>query len=126
MAKNGKLSARQNRAVTALLTSSTIRAAAQVAKVGYRTLNRWLAEDEDFKQALIDAEAEALAQAARAMSTGASRAVQTLLAVIDDPVATNSERIAAARSFLALLPNVRLLGSIEAKLAKLDLDGGNK
>ena len=55
MADNGSLSARQQRAIAALLECRSVAEAAASAKVGERTLYRWIAEDQAFKNALSQA-----------------------------------------------------------------------
>jgi hypothetical protein len=114
------LTYKQKKAITALLSEPTQEEAAKVAGVGYRTLCRWLAEDEKFQQALTAAEAEAVANAARLMAGGAIEAVNTLLSILKDKEASHKERIAAARAFLSSLPTMRLLGSIESRLAEVE------
>jgi hypothetical protein len=54
MAGGGKLNRRQERALAALLTCKTVKAAARKAKVAYRTLRGWLAQP-DFAAAYRDA-----------------------------------------------------------------------
>lgn len=114
-----KLSYKHRRAIAGLLTLDTIAQAAENAGVTERTVYNWL-NNADFRQALAEAEAQAVAEAARQMAAGAKKAVAALVEVIDDPEATNRERIAAASSFLAHLPQVRLLGSIEERLARAE------
>jgi hypothetical protein len=67
MATNGnpeKLTPRQRRAIAALLSSRDVKAAALAAKVGARTLYRWL-DDQSFRNALSAAESEAIDTATR-------------------------------------------------------------
>ena len=59
MAASGALSTKQARAVSALLSSKTVAEAAQQAKVGERTLWRWLG-DPMFRVQLAGAEADML------------------------------------------------------------------
>jgi hypothetical protein len=119
MARTDNIKRRQRRAILTLLSEPTIKGAAKAAKIGEKTLHRWLAEDEEFKAELAEAEAQALGQTARVMGANADIAVSSLLLVLADPGATNSEKTQAARAYLASLPPIRLLGSIEARLAEL-------
>jgi len=59
MAENGVISAKQRRAIVALLSERTVRAAAQKAGIGERTLTRWRA-NPDFDRELRRAERELL------------------------------------------------------------------
>ena len=119
MAKTDNLKRRQRRAILTLLSEPTIKAAAKAAKIGEKTLHRWLHEDTEFKARLADAEAQCLGQVARVMSSHAIMGVNALLIVLNDPMATNTERTAAARALLQNLPPIRLLGSVEARLNEL-------
>jgi transcriptional regulator with PAS, ATPase and Fis domain len=53
MAINGnyseRLTHRQKRAITALLASKDVKAAAEVAKIGERTLYRWMTQERKIK-----------------------------------------------------------------------------
>jgi hypothetical protein len=68
------------RAVVALLSQSTLAAAARVSAVSERTLRRWMADDEDFKLELAEARQAAF-------QAGMSR-VQALAATAVDTLAT--------------------------------------
>lgn len=118
MGDNVALKANQARALESLLTFGNITTAAEAAGVTRRTIHRWLAEPE-FKTALANAEAAALAAVARAMAGNASKATAALVAILDNPEASDRDKIAAARVLLGSLPNIRLLGSIESQLAEL-------
>jgi DNA-binding MarR family transcriptional regulator len=63
MAKDGSLTTRQRRAIAALLTNPTIGEAAEAARVGERTLHRWLADlstaDLERLMALLDEDDDA-------------------------------------------------------------------
>lgn len=121
MGKN--VTPKQFKAIAALLLG-TIDDAAEAAGVTDRTIHRWLKEVA-FKKALAEAEAAALAEAARIAAGGATRAVQELVGILEDDSTEPKHRIAAARALLSTLPSVRMIGSIEQKLADLEagLDG---
>ena len=59
MAETGKVTAKQARAIMALLEARSVAEAAATAKVGERTLRRWLTEPT-FQAALATAQSEAL------------------------------------------------------------------
>lgn len=113
------LTTKQKRAITALLSEPTTAAAAEKAKVGRRTLYRWLAEDDTFRRELSEAEALAVEDAARTMASGAAEAVNALRDVLTNRNEDARTRVAAANSFLSHLPKVRLLGSLENKINRL-------
>jgi NADPH-dependent ferric siderophore reductase len=118
MSKTDKLPTKKRRAIAALLVTPSVKSAAQVAEISERTLHRWL-KDTGFQAALAEAEAEAVAQAARQMAGGANEAVIALRQVLRNPAATPREKIAAASAYLSHLPKIRLLGSIEQALERL-------
>jgi hypothetical protein len=72
------MDARKERAVTCLLTSPTITAAAGPAGVSERTLRRWLAEDAEFQAGYRQARAVAFQAALGRLQGLAGRAVETL------------------------------------------------
>lgn len=119
MATTGKLATKHRRAIAALLVEGTVEQAAKKAKVGFRTLCRWLAEDEDFRLALAAAEADLVSQAARSIAAGSTEAIAALRAIVADRTALRRERIAAANSILTHMPKMRLLGSLEQAIEEL-------
>lgn len=113
------LTSNQRKALAALLTHTSVEAAAESIGLARSTLFRYLADDM-FKAALAAAETAAIEQAARLMAGASVGAVVALRDVLHDPAAGPKVKVSAARSILALLPSVRLLGSIEQKLADLE------
>jgi len=118
LADNVSLRPNQAKALESLLTTGNLTTAAEAAGVSRRTLHRWLNEPA-FRLALATAEAEALAAVARSMAFNADKAAAALVSILDAPEATDRDKIAAAKAFLASLPTVRLLGSIEGQLSEL-------
>jgi hypothetical protein len=119
MAKNG-ISAKQKRAIAALLTTRDARAAAKQANVGERTLYRWLAEDDAFKRALSKAEGRAIDAAARRLISLQGTAIDTLKNVLDDAEASATVRLRAAQAVLDYLLKLRELRNIEQRLTALE------
>lgn len=119
MADNGSLSARQQRAVAALLASKTVAEAAASAKVGERTLFRWLAEDVAFRAALSQAEGELLATTTRRLLGLQGQALEAL-----EYLLTRGEsegvRLRAAQVALELSLKLREQVSIEQRLQALE------
>ena len=99
MRNGSKWTARQEQAVFVLLETPTIAAAANKIGVNESTLRRWRAEPE-FQQALEDARREAYSSALYRIQAGLGKAVDALLAVVDDDQAKPSARISAARTLL--------------------------
>lgn len=116
------ITTKQTRAVAALLASPTLTEAARVAGVGERTLRTWLNQPH-FKQALAEAEAEALAEAARRLAADSTAAAIFLRQVLDDPTAPVVVRVNAAKSLLQLAPGFRESASLERRLSQLEKEG---
>jgi hypothetical protein len=74
----GHLSARQEKAIAALLTEPTIAAAAKKAGIGEATLYRWLAEDEHFENAYRAARRSAVEGAIGGLQRASEGAVSAL------------------------------------------------
>src|SRR5215213_5973503 len=72
------LSAKQEKAVAALIVSKTIEEAAERAGVSPKTLYRWRTEDPLFATAWHSARREALDAGIAALQSGVSEAVQVL------------------------------------------------
>lgn len=117
--KMSELSAKQQRAIAALLIESTTEKAAEAAGVNSRTIRRWMKDDSAFRQALAKAEAEAVREAARAIAGGAIEAAAYLREVVANEGAETRERIAAARVLLGRLPDFRL-AALAMRLAELE------
>ena len=96
------LSDRQTHYLAALLNSPTICAAAEKAQISERTAYRWLADDEAFRSAYLDAKRQCVAQVTLLLSTGASNAVEALLEIVADEAVSASARVAAAAKVLDL------------------------
>jgi hypothetical protein len=87
----------RERALVALLSENTIGAAAQRCHVSERTLRRWMAEDEAFKQELATARRTMFEAAMNRLQPLAAQAVDTLAALMK-PSAPPSVRLGAART----------------------------
>ena len=124
MADNGSLSARQQRAIAALLASKTVAEAAAAARVGERTLFRWLAEDAAFRAALSQAEGELLATTTRRLLGLQGQALEAL-----EYLLTRGEsegvRLRAAQVALELSLKLREQVSIEQRLQALEQAQGS-
>lgn len=115
----GNLSTAQRRAIAALLLQRDARAAAAAAKVGYRTLCRWLTQDS-FRAALTQAETETIDAATRRLLTGQDKALSILSEIMDNRGAKDSDRRQAAGAWLDFAYKWRELKNIEQRLADLE------
>jgi hypothetical protein len=98
VADNG-LTAKQDRAVAALLHEPTIGRAAAVAGVGERTLQRWMTEPV-FRRAVLAARREAFGHAIGLTQKYAPVAVATLVKVMQDAAVTPGAKVTAAAVLL--------------------------
>ncbi len=119
MQQNRTLSAKQRRAVTALLTEPDMTAAAKAVGVSRDTLYRWMA-DASFQAALRDAEASAIAAVSRALVRLAERAAATLDGAMTDPAAASSTKVRAADIVLARLLQLREGAVLEERVRELE------
>src|SRR5436309_12844184 len=83
LAENGRLTARQEKALLALLTEPSVREAAKASRVGERTLYAWLKEPV-FAETYRQARREAVSRALGRLQQVASDAVDTLQSVTTD------------------------------------------
>ncbi len=119
MANDGNLTPTQRRAIAALLAERDTRAAAAAARVGYRTLCRWLTEPA-FRAELRACEARAIDGAVLRLAELTAEAVATLRAVMLDPDAAAGNKVQAANIALARLLDLRAAGELEARLAAVE------
>lgn len=99
MGASGGLSAKQQKALAALLTEPTIGAAAAKVGIGESTLHSWL-RDEPFDEAYRLARKQAVGQAVARLQQVSSAAVQVLHDVMLDVNAPSTARIGAARTVI--------------------------
>lgn len=122
MAINEELTERQDRAIAALLSEPTIKAAAEKARVGERTLHTWLLEPA-FDGAYRKARREAVRQAIARLQQTSSDAVQVLISIMNDTTKHPSSRIAAASKVLDLAIRAIEIDDLEARIAALESRG---
>jgi len=132
MATNGKavrvLTPAQRRAIAALLLARDVAEAAKSAKVGERTLHRWLADDAAFVAALEDAQRQALDATLRRLTSLAVAATSVIAKVLADEGVSAATRLRAADMVLARLLQWREVMQLEERLAALEaaLSAGGK
>lgn len=113
------LSTRQRRAIAALLTARNIRDAAKTVGIPERTVARWLADDPDFRLALLAAEGDAIDAATRRLVSLSDAAIATL----EDTMTSAGPagiKLRAAQSVLDYLLRLRELRNIEQRLTALE------
>jgi len=93
------MTAKQDKALAALLSEATIAAAAAKVKVGERTIHTWLGEPA-FADAYRSARRQAVQHAIARLQQASTDAVNVLCAVMVDTDAPPSTRIAAAKTVL--------------------------
>lgn len=124
MAENGTdnalISGKQQRAILALLSTKNVAEAAQQAKVGERTLWRWLG-DPLFRVHLAGAEADMLDAATRRLLQLQDGAIETVQAIMQDSEASAGVRLRAAQAVLDYLLKLRELRNVEQRLTALEM-----
>jgi phage terminase small subunit len=115
----GGLTLAQRRMIDALVAGQTQPEAAAVAGVSRTTVQRWL-HLPHVRQALHDAQAAAVEEAARAAVGRMCAAVQTIETIMADADAPAHVRLSAAREILAAGGRLYELAIIGERLAKLE------
>jgi hypothetical protein len=113
------LTRRQERALLALLAEPSIAAAAKGAKIGERTLRRWLVQPA-FVDSYRAARRESVDQATARLQHAATDAVQTLVDVMNETTATPAARVAAARTLLEEMRRAVELDDLPERVATLE------
>jgi transposase-like protein len=109
----------QERAIIALLSEPTLRAAAASAGISETTLWRWLREPI-FKDAYRKARSDALAQATAKLQALAAEAVETLVEIHRNREISAHIRVSAARAVLDLAYKVHEIEDLEARIEALE------
>jgi transposase-like protein len=117
MTKN--VTPRQRKAIESLLTQADVKAAAQAANVSRTTIYRWLRQDH-FKQALAEAERQALESLSRALVRLGEKATATLENAMAG-AASDSVKVRAANVVLSRLLQVRELITLEDRVSELEI-----
>jgi hypothetical protein len=113
------LSPKQRRAVTALLATGEVTAAAKEAQVSKDSLYRWLKQPL-FLQAVREAEAAALDELSRLLVRLGRTAAATLAKAMSDPTVPWATRVRAADASLGRLLQLRELATLEARVTELE------
>ncbi len=117
-AETGKTRKREE-AIAALIAHSTIAQAAKSCHVAESTLLRWLSEPE-FSEAYRQARRQCVENAIGHLQQASGAAVETLLEVMKNPLASSSAKIASARSVLDYAFKGIELQDFEERLAAME------
>ena len=124
MARNGtnpaQLSAQQQQAIRALLTTKNVAEAAKKTRVSLRTLWRWLG-DPMFRVHLASAEADMLDAGTRRLLQLQDEAIETVQAIMQDRELGANVRLRAAQTGVDTLLKLRELRNIEQRLVALEM-----
>jgi hypothetical protein len=112
------ITAKQTKAIAALLTSRTIGEAAKSAGVAERTLYTWL-KHADFRKALREAQSELLDNAARRLASGQTAALDTLERLIHS-ARHESTKLTACVQWLNLFLRFNEVKNIDERLTELE------
>jgi hypothetical protein len=102
-----------------MMTAPDIKAAAQAAAVGYRTLWRWLQNEPNFRAALYQAESATIDEAGRRLLAGQAQALDTLESLMANAKVESDRRLAAV-AWMDFVLRWRELRNVEQRLADLE------
>lgn len=125
MAQNkvDNLTPKQEQAIVALIQEHNVQKAAAAAKVGPRTIYRWLKE-HDFDRAYKRARRDAFSQAIALTQRYAALAVNTLAKVMTDESAPHSAKVQAATTILKFGREGIELDDLAARIDALEQTAG--
>lgn len=117
--KTSNFDRKKELALGALLTESTLGAAAKVAGISESTLWRWLKEQE-FAEAYRELKREAVGQAVTRLQQISCQAVETLKDIMLDKKSPASVRVSAAKSVLEMAIKAVEIEDISRRLEELE------
>ena len=112
--------AKRDLAIQGLLTCPTVAHAAGFARIGERTLRRWLKSDADFQGAYREARRRAFEQAVGKLATLSDEAVEELRRILRDKAARDRDRLRACHLVLSHA-RAASTGDVEELFEKLEL-----
>ncbi len=121
MTADSPLTPGQTRAIGAILVTPTYGEAATAARVGERSLRRWLTLPA-FRSALARARTRLLDEAVTTLVKGATRAAASLVSMAVTETRATPVRVAAARAVLDLALRATELGDIVARIEVLEAE----
>ena len=114
-----KLSRKQEAALSALLTQPTIAEAAAQVSVNESTLRRWL-KDRGFQAAYREARRQVVQHTIIQVQLASGEAVETLRTIMNNPEASSSVRLNAAKAILVLVIKTVEIDDMEDRLHALE------
>jgi hypothetical protein len=118
-ARNSTLGRKQEEAISALLTQRNLEEAARIARIGVRTLIRWMKVPE-FQKAYREARREAFGQSIARLQQGTSAAATTLLKLLIDANTPASVKVRAAEAIFHHAAKAIEIEEVEARVAELE------
>jgi hypothetical protein len=119
MTLDGEITAPQQRAIEALLSCETQGEAATTARVGQRSIRRWL-QQAPFRAALARQRGRLLEDAGTILARGASRAAAALVAMAGGDTRATPTRVAAARAVLDTAIRAAELGEMAQRMGDIE------
>lgn len=113
------LTVREQKALAALLTSTSLTEAAKVSGLGQRTIFRYLRASH-FADAYRQARSEQVRQGICQIQRIAEKAAKVLEQIMDDPLAKPSARVLACRTILHTALQAVEIESLESRLDALE------
>ena len=114
-----ELSPKQHKVLLGLLNCAGITEAAKWAKVGERTVYRFL-RDPVFQRHYRQTRREQVQQSITRLQRASVEAVTTLVTITTDPKALASTRVSAARTILEMTFKATEMESLEERLSQLE------
>lgn len=114
-----RLTPKQLRGITAILSTATVQDAARVVGVTPRTLGYWLSQPH-FQAALAAAEREQLQAIHRELRGHQARAITVLRELMDSPKSRPTVRLRAAALLLDIGLRLRQTIELEQRIAQLE------
>jgi hypothetical protein len=121
-----KLTRLQEKAIAALLTTTSVAEAAKMIPVGEGTLWRWLRQEGRFQEAYATARKELVRHAIVQIQGRMTKAVDTLVEVMENQEAPASSRVSAARSLLDLGLRATEFEELESRISELERQLSNR
>lgn len=118
------LTDKQHKAIAALLSEPTVKAAAEKIGAGERTIHTWLS-DPTFDAAYRAARRAAVRQATARLQQTCSVAVQVMLTIMADKATPPATRLGAADKVLSYALQAIELEDLDARLSALEATHGS-
>lgn len=123
LTRDRPLTAKQRKAVNALLSTGEVKAAAIEVGISRETMHRWL-RDPVFNLAVKEAEAKAIDDLSRMLVRLGRTATATLAKAMTDTATPMSTRVRAADVSLSRLLQLRELATLEGRVTELEQSVG--